>query len=286
MGVEVKISIALPNTIPGAPGPLQVDWAVKAEQRGFTSLAATERLVYPGHAPLLTLAAAAAVTSRIGLFSNILIGPLRSTAVLAKEAATLDSLSGGRFTLGLAPGVRGDDFDAAERDFAGRGEVFDRQLKGLRRIWSGSHGQDDGAVGPPASVPLLVGGTSAAAVRRTVCWADGWTAPGLDPELILPLAERVRTSWTQAGRDGLPRLVALLRFSLGDDVAEESSAFVRNYFAILGDNSESFVEKTPRTPAHIRDQVCVLADAGVSEVIFHPTAARLSQVDRLADILL
>ncbi|MER7487019.1 LLM class flavin-dependent oxidoreductase [Streptomyces sp. NPDC126497] len=278
----MKIGIAFPNTVPGASGALQTRWAVRAEECGFSSAAATHRLCYPGHEPLAVLAAAAAVTSRIALSTNILVAPLTTAAVLAKEAATVASLAGDRVTLGLGPGVRADDFQAAGRDFASRAAVFDAQLAELARLRAKG---DTGDLPGPVP-PLLVGGVSRAAVRRTVRWADGWTAPGLEPERVAPWAEKVRAAWDRAGRTGRPRLVALSRFWLGGDVAEEAAAFVRQYFGVLGDEAESFVAKTPCTPEGIREQVDRLAAAGFDEVIFHPTAARLTQVDRLAEVLL
>jgi len=269
----MEISIALPNTVPGADGSLLTAWAARAEELGFASVAATERLVYPGIDPLLALAAAAAVTRTIRLSTNVLIGPLRSTAVLRKEVEGLDRISGGRFVLGIASGVRADDFEAAERDYSARAAVLDRQLEALT----------DPAAGPPGGkVPILVAGLSDAAVRRTVRFADGWTAPGLEPEQILPFAQRIRAAWKDAGRAGEPRIVVLARYALGDDVQPEADAFVRDYFAVLGDEAQEFVEKTPRDPARIRDLVDEFAEAGVDEVVFHPTAAALSQVDRLS----
>lgn len=278
----MKIGIAFPNTVPGASGRLQIDWAVRAESRGFSTVAATQRLCYPGHEPLAVLAAAAAVTSRITLTTNILVAPLTTAAVLAKEAATVSSLAGGRFLLGLGPGVRADDFEAARRDFGSRGAAFDRQLAELARL------REHHAPGSlPAPVPpLLIGGLSAAAVRRTVRWAEGWTAPGLTPDRIAPAAEQVREAWAAAGREGRPRLVALSRFWLGEEVAREAAGFVREYFGVLGDEADAFVAKTPRTPEQVREQVTALAAAGFDEVVFHPTAAHLSQVDRLADVLI
>lgn len=278
----MKIGIAFPNTVPGASGKLQVDWAVRAESRGFSTVAATQRLCYPGHEPLAVLAAAAAVTSRITLATNILVAPLTTTAVLAKEAATVSSLAGGRFLLGLGPGVRADDFEAARRDFASRGAAFDRQLAELARL---REHHDPGTLPGPVP-PLLVGGLSPAAVRRTVRWAEGWTAPGLAPDRIAPTAELVREAWTAAGREGGPRLVALSRFWLGEEVASEAAAFVREYFGVLGREADAFVASTPCTPEQVRDQVAALSAAGFDEVVFHPTAAHLSQVDRLADVLI
>lgn len=280
----MRISIAFPNTIPGSAGSVLIEWARQAELRGFHGVAATERLVYGGHEPMLVLAAAAAATSRISLSTNIMVGPLRPAAILAKEAATLASLSGGRFTLGVGPGVRNDDFLAAEREFSGRGATFDDQLAAIRRIWDGA----DPVITAPADhrVRVLIAGLSDAAVRRVVRWGDGWTAPGLEPSDILPTVAKVRSTWTEAGRSGSPRIVALARFAIGADIETEADAFIRDYFGVLGAEAESFVAKTPRSAPELRQLLAALADGGVDEVVFHPCSAELSQVHRLADIVL
>lgn len=287
----MEFGIALPNTIPGTSGKVLLDWAARAEERGFSSLAATERLVYPGYEPLTVLAAACGVTSRIRLMTNVLIAPLRSGALLAKTAAGLDQMCGGRLVLGLAPGVREDDFVAVQRDFGTRTTRFDHDLELMHRVWRGDplDGCDLPVAPPPVAgtaIPLLLGGISAAAARRVARWGMGWTAPGLSPQQTLAGAERVRREWQAAGRSGQPRVVMLLRFMLGSDVAEAARGFVRDYFAVLGAQAaEEFVASTPSDAKAIAESVRVFADCGVDEVVFHPTVADPSQVDRLADVL-
>src|SRR2546426_3576627 len=121
----MDIGIGLPNPVPGTPGRALVDWARRAEERGFAGLATIDRIAYPSYESLIALAAAAAATERIGLMTNILLGPTRNPILLAKESASLDQLSGGRFTLGIGVGFRPDDYEAAERDFANRGKRLD-----------------------------------------------------------------------------------------------------------------------------------------------------------------
>src|SRR5438270_4311661 len=137
----MDVGIGLPNAVRGVDRSGIVDWARAAEQAGFSSLGTIDRLVYPNYESLIALAAAAAVTERIGLLTDILIAPLRSNAALfAKQAATIDALSNGRLTLGLAVGGRPDDYEAGGVDFNRRGKIFARQLDEMSAVWKGERG--------------------------------------------------------------------------------------------------------------------------------------------------
>src|SRR6476661_10421978 len=101
----MDVGIGLPTTIRGTTGAQIVEWARRAEARGFSSLGTIDRVVYDNYEPLIALAGAAAVTERIGLCTSVLLAPLRQNPVdLAKKALSLNALSGGRFTLGLGLG--------------------------------------------------------------------------------------------------------------------------------------------------------------------------------------
>jgi len=148
-----------------------VEWARHAERAGFSSLATIDRIVYPSYDSLISLAAAAAVTERIGLMTNILIAPLRTEVLLAKEAASVDRLSGGRLTLGLAVGGRRDDFTAVNDGFERRGRRFDQQIESMRRVWQGerlSESQQPSVPLPGRAMPILIGGSTDKVVERAV----------------------------------------------------------------------------------------------------------------------
>ncbi len=142
----MQIGIGLPATIPGVQGKHILDWAKKVDTGPFSSLSILDRLVYPNYEPLITLAAVAGATQRVRLVTTVLLAPLRNTAILAKQAASLDALSGGRLTLGLGIGSREDDFRAAHAGFHNRGKHFEEQLATMKRIWSGQPLADN--VGP------------------------------------------------------------------------------------------------------------------------------------------
>ena len=287
----MRIGIGLPNPVPGTPGTRLLEWAQRAEERGFTALATIDRVVYPSYDSLAALAAVAGATSSIGLMTNVLLAPLHAPVQLAKNAASVDQLSGGRLTLGLAAGGRPDDYAAVGRDFHTRGRDFDAALDVLHRAWRGEPvGGGDKPVCPTPvhdrRVPVLVGGTGDHAIRRVTEWGAGWTSGGTGADQAGPFAEQVRAAWKEAGRDGEPRFASLNYFSLGEDAEADSRAYLRNYYGFLGDYAEMIAEGALRSESAIRDAVQGFEDAGFTELIFDPTTASLDQIDRLADVVL
>lgn len=141
---------------------------------------------------------------------------------MAKQAATIDRLSGGRLVLGLSPGGREDDYEVSGVPFSGRGRRFDEQLDELGRLWRG-----EGGVGPTPSreggPPVLIGGNSDAAFRRAARYADGWTMGGGTPDMFTAALEKLRAAWKAEGRDGEPRTMVLFYFALGEGVADDAA---------------------------------------------------------------
>src|SRR5712692_1708642 len=146
----MQIGIGHPGTIPAVKGQLILDWARRADAGPFSSLGSLDRLVYSNYDALITLTAAAAVTQRIRLMTTVLLVPLHNAGLLAKQAASLDAISGGRLTLGVGVGGREDDFRAAPASWHDRGKRFEAQLDTMKRAWSGQTlAEDIGPVGPP-----------------------------------------------------------------------------------------------------------------------------------------
>ena len=284
----MDIGIGIPNTIPGSTGTSLLEWAQRAETAGFSTLATIGAVSYPGFEELTLFAAAGAVTERIRFLSNVLISPARSTAELAKQAATVDQLTGGRLTLGLGVGWRTSDFTLTGRDFGSRGKAFDSQLRDLHRALDGKPIQEGTReVGPPtvqSPLPIMVGGNTEAAVRRVVenDSVIGWTAGGMPPDAVADFGAKVRSAWAEAGRPGVPRIAALTYFGLGDD--ERSHANLRDYYIPMGaETAEMIAGFALRTPEAVKGAVAAYADAGVDELLLDPSLPEPEQVDRLAE---
>jgi alkanesulfonate monooxygenase SsuD/methylene tetrahydromethanopterin reductase-like flavin-dependent oxidoreductase (luciferase family) len=285
----VRIGIGLPNTVPGTEAGQLRDWAMRAEAAGFSTLGTLDRIVYANHEPLIALSFAAAVTERIGLLTSILIAPLRAnTALLAKQAASVDVLSGGRLTLGVAVGGRQDDYEASGIEFHARGASFDRQLDEMRRLWSGEKVGFAGGVGPQprAGRPeVVIGGRSNAAFRRAAQHA-GWMMGGGPPDRLPGEIEKLKAAWAAAGRSGEPRKLALGYFGLGDGARDQVHRYITDYYGFLGDSAAQMAAGVPDEPGAVKERVAAFESAGCDELVLFPASSDPAQVELLAEAVL
>ena len=286
----MKVALALPAGIPGVSGPLVIDWARRIEAGPFSTIAVIDRLAYPNWEPLVALSAAAAVTQRVRLMTALVIAPLRDTALLAKQAVTLDVLSGGRLSLGLGVGGRGDDFTAATKEMPRRGRRFEEQLAVMRRIWSGQGPVDGvGPVGPapvqPGGPEILIGGSAPAAVKRAGRLGDGYLGSG-DPETAAKQFQVVKEAWRNSGKSGNPRLLATIGIALGPNTAQRGADQVRHYNAIYGaEAAERAARGLLTSEDSVREVIRQFQDIGLDEIVFVPRVPDLDLVDRLAQLV-
>ena len=210
--------------------------AVAAERCGFATLWSGEhvvmvdrpdsrypysddgRIAVPAEAdwldPLIGLSFAAAATSTIGIATGVLLLPEHNPVLVAKQAATLDSLSGGRFTLGIGIGWSREEFDALGVAFERRGARTAEYVAAIRTLWRDEVATFDGEfvrfdsvrVNPkPARdgrLPIVLGGNSDAALRRVAEWGDGWY--GFNVDGVEAVSERIatlRSMCDELGRD-------------------------------------------------------------------------------------
>ena len=285
----MEVGIGLPSTIPGVGRDQVLEWARRAEARGFSTLGTIDRIVYPSHEPLIALAAAAAVTERIRLATTILLAPTRANgALLAKQAATLDVLSDGRLVLGVAVGRREDDFRASGVDFHARGRILDEMLDLWARIWDGEEFGTAGGIGPrPADgrPALIVGGFASAAFTRAARHGDGWSAGNCTLEELADGTARLRAAWEAAGRDGSPRTLVQPYYALGDRAKQAVESCLGDYYGSEGADTDTIVARAATDVQAVRENVEAFAQAGCDELIFFPCDPHPDQVDLLADAL-
>ncbi|PPJ01688.1 LLM class flavin-dependent oxidoreductase [Nocardia nova] len=281
----MKVGIGLPIAAPQS----LVAWAERAESGPFSTLGLLDRLVYDNPEPLVTLAHLAGATQRIRLQTEVLLAPLRETALLAKQVATLDRLSGGRFTLGLGVGGRADDHEASGTQLRTRGKRLDEQIATMRRLWSGEpYSENCAVIGPlphtSGGPELLFGGFQPAALERVARCGGGFLAAAA-PSWAPGLFDTVRRFWRDYDRPGSPRIVAQVNVALGPrHVIDDARAAMSAYYA-FSDYGANMVEGMLTTPEQIRTVTKQFADLGADEVIFYCYGRDPEQVDRLADTL-
>jgi alkanesulfonate monooxygenase SsuD/methylene tetrahydromethanopterin reductase-like flavin-dependent oxidoreductase (luciferase family) len=283
----MELGIGLPNTVPGTTGDQLTDWARAAEEAGFSSLGTIDRIVFPNYEPVVALSAAAAVTERIKLVTDVMLGPLRQNpAMVAKQFLSLDSLAGGeRAVLGIGIGGREDDYAISGIDMSTRGKWLDDALARIRDIWN-ADGELEAKVGPRIGKgpSLMVGGAVDAAFERAAKYGDGWTQGGSGPSQFGSDLSNLDDAWKKAGREGQPRTLALGYFSLGPDAQANVESYVGDYYAWLGEDA---VQGIAAGAAKDADSVKALMKSyeewNCDELILFPASGDPAQVTLLAE---
>ncbi len=277
----MKVGIGLPNAVPKTSGKDLVGFARAAEEHGFSSLGTIDRIKYGNHEPLAALAAAAAVTSEIGLLTSVMLGPLRTNAVqTAKQALTVNEISGGRLTLGVGLGARDDDYEVSGVPTRGKGERMDAFLEAVERTFA------DESIGPRTSgVPeILIGGNVKASFERAARFGTGWIAGGSPPDQYREMVAGVREAWTAAGREGEPRTAGLAYFALGPDAEQRAREYLLDYYAFLGDEIAGMIAASAATDAEtVRSYLAAFEDAGCGELVFFPSSSDPEQARLLRE---
>jgi len=215
--------------------------------------------------PMIGLSFAAAATSTIGIATGVLLLPEHNPVLVAKQAATLDNLCGGRFTLGVGVGWSREEFDALGIPFERRGARTAEYVAAMRTLWRDEIASFDGEfvrfdsvrVNPKpivgSRIPVVLGGNSDAALRRVVAWGDGWYGFNLDG--VREVAERIdflHRLCDDCGRDrGELRLAVALRDPSVNDVRP---------LADLGVDELVVVDGPPEDAAAAADWAAALAD--------------------------
>lgn len=225
----MQIGTTFPQTEIGPDPAVVREYAQTAEELGYTHTLVYDHVLGASkasrpdwnrpyhsetlfHEPFVLFGYLAGVTRRLGLVSGVIILPQRQTALVAKQAAEIDRLSGGRLRLGVGLGWNAVEYEALGMQFNNRGRRLEEQIDLLRKLWSDTaityHGKwhtvTDAGINPlpeKKSIPIWVGGTADAALRRAARIGDGWfplTPPGAN---AAELVQRFRAYVAEAGRN-------------------------------------------------------------------------------------
>lgn len=274
----------------------------RAEELGAAALWACDHLFWHGPClePMAVLAVAATATTRVSLGTGILQLPLRRPAEVAKQAATIQSLSGGRFVLGVGVGSHPGEYRQAGVDFHRRGALLDDGITELRRSWStgthtgegdpcGEHGASSYRQLPtPSPVPVWVGGSSEAALCRAARLADGWLPLFLTPEAYQDALERLAKEVQRAGRpEGAVTPAMTLFVSVDDEAARAHQRGTRWMSSLYGIPAKAFDRHlVAGTPDDVAGVVATFLRAGARHVMLYVTDDRpLHQFGCLMDAL-
>lgn len=244
----MQLGVVFPQTEIGAdPGPVRA-YALAAEAAGYQHLLAYDHVLganpdRPGgftgpythetlfHEPLVLFGYLAAITEHLELVTGILILPQRQTALVAKQAAEIDVLSGGRLRLGVGVGWNRVEYEALGEDFRTRGRRVEEQIALLRALWAepvvSFEGQYHSVVRAGLkplptreSIPIWMGGMSEPVIRRIGRIGDGWFPQYREPSQLVEGVARIRDAAEAAGRD--PATIGIEpQVRLGDDVAAD-----------------------------------------------------------------
>jgi alkanesulfonate monooxygenase SsuD/methylene tetrahydromethanopterin reductase-like flavin-dependent oxidoreductase (luciferase family) len=282
----MRTGIGLPAAVPGAEGTVIAEWARAAETHGFASLGVLDRLVYDSLDPIVALAAAASCTDRVELMTAVLTVPYRQNAVvLGKQLASLDRMSRGRLTAGLALGGWPADYVVSGASQQTRGADFERMLATMRRVWAGEVAADPGRIPalPRHRPGVLLGGLAPVSYARVAHSADGWVAPFFGYDVLTAGIASVRSAWTAAGRSGSPRVVVARYFSLGRDADTVADGYLRHYY---GDEYFPAARADTLTSARrVLEEVGRLAEAGCDDLLLFPCSPDPGQVGLLSEVL-
>ncbi len=244
----MEIGISLPTIGPVAFREFVIQVARAAEEAGLHSVWTADHVVLPKERtgstypfpqsdkglwwayepgidwldPVAVMSFVSGATERIRVGSSILVLPYRNPLVLANEIATIDRLSEGRVLLGIGSGWLVEEFEALGVNPKTRGRMTDEYLAAMRHLWTNVEPTSfEGefvnftdvqlATRPftPGGPPILIGGNSPAALRRTATIADGWLAFDLTPEEVREGADRIRSQASVAGRDPAAIMIAV-----------------------------------------------------------------------------
>lgn len=295
-----KLGLCFVNPAPQVEPGFVTAVARKCDQMGLDSFWSIDRVAYDNLEPLTLLAAAAAVTAKIRLGTSVFLAAVRHPVLVAKTVATLDLLSGGRFTLGIGFGSRPHDFSAVGVPFEGRGSRAEEAVKLIRRLWTEENVTHRGrffqvtnlTIGPrpiqSPHPPIWMGGSADSALKRAARLATGYICSSSAIQEFSSVWEKIEGFAKAAGRSAAEIEKAGLTFMAIDDnkarAVEACEAYLARYYgAVRMDVEKHFLVGSAEACAQ---RIRASFDKGLQTLIIGMVVADLRQVDRFGERVL
>jgi alkanesulfonate monooxygenase SsuD/methylene tetrahydromethanopterin reductase-like flavin-dependent oxidoreductase (luciferase family) len=291
----MEVSMCLPYNERDYDRNTTLDWCRLIDEGPFASLSSGERITSYSQSLTVSMSAAAAVTKRVRIVPSLYVLPMRSAALVAKEVASMDVLSGGRVTVCVGVGGREHDYRAAGASFERRHQRLDEQVAEMKSIWAGTppfEGADP--VGPEpvqkGGPPLWSGSMGPKGIARAARWADGIYGFTLNGNADtarqgFALADR---AWDEAGRSEKPRRATGFWLSLAPDDAEQKlKGYVVDYMRLNGEKLARSVSETlyTFTPDAVKAALDGIEETGCEECFLVPATLETAEVERAAEII-
>lgn len=289
----MDIGMNLPVMAPGLDRDAFTTWCARIDEGPFSSIASGERISFYNPDMTAVLAAAAVLTSRVRIVSGVFVPMLHHPVMLAKQLATIDVLSGGRFVAGLGVGGREQDYQSVDAPLGKRLTRLAASVDTMRRVWRGEPVVEGARpVGPepvqPGGPKLLAGSLMVESIELASRWADGLCGFSFGPakaEMDLQF-EAARRSWKERGKPD-PWLATGFWYALGEDARGQLDAYLDRYLNFMAPVARDNVKQicVATHAGALKDALRQAEDAGADEVLLVPTTSDPDDVLRVADLL-
>lgn len=292
--MAMKIGLCFPYTQEALDREISLEWFRRVDQGPFSTLSCGERMIGTSVDMMALMGAAAAMTERVRIVPTLYVLPMHPAIKVAKHAATLDMLAGGRVTITVGVGGRVHDYMCMEKEPVRRYARMDEQVEQIRRVWAGEI-PFEGAepIGPalvqPGGPKILAGVMGPKSTARAAKWADGvysWSGNGVPAEMQAQ-QERVLQEWEKAARDTAPERIGGFWACSAPNADEKLKAYVYKYLKVIGEGpAKAIAGMCDRsTPDRILESLDAYEEAGLEECWINTATAELAEIDALEELI-
>ena len=279
----MKIGMTLPVMEPDLSRQDLEDWTLRVDAGPWSHIALGERILFPNPEFISTLSAVAAWTKRVEIIATISVLTMHNPILSAKQFATIDMISEGRFTLGVGVGGREEDYNAIGSTWSDRrwATLSDR-VKTMQSVWSKEYHPSLGPTPFSMNGPqILAGAVGPKAMEMSADFADGLAGFSFnaDIEEIKDSFNRVQKAFEEKNKS--PRLVTSFWFGLGKSARSDIQTHLERYLSWMGDDLARDLAKTAGfsgSQSDLNDFLLLVKATGATDVILVPTSKNIEQL--------